>query len=59
MLIVTRKPGEALYIGNDITVTICEVKGNQVRVGVHAPQHVNIERDDIVNREPRRRAGRK
>ncbi len=47
MLILTRKPGESLYIGDDIKVTLMEIKGNQVRVGVDAPPTVRIYREEI------------
>lgn len=47
MLILTRKPGESLYIGDEIKVTLMEIKGNQVRVGVDAPPTVRIYREEI------------
>ena len=47
MLILTRRVGESLVIGNDITVTVLSVKGNQVRIGVNAPQEVPIHREEI------------
>ena len=47
MLILTRKPGESVYIGDDIKVTLMEIKGNQVRVGVEAPSSVRIYREEI------------
>ncbi|MCB0359347.1 MAG: carbon storage regulator CsrA [Bdellovibrionales bacterium] len=47
MLILTRKPGESVYIGDDIKVTLMEIKGNQVRVGVDAPPSVRIYREEI------------
>ncbi len=47
MLVLTRKPGESLYIGDDIKVTLMEIKGNQVRVGVAAPSSVRIYREEI------------
>ncbi len=50
MLILTRKVGEALIIGDDITVTICAVKNSQVRVGIKAPRHVEIHREEIYER---------
>ncbi len=50
MLILTRRPGESLSIGDDVTVTILGTKGNQVRIGVNAPRDKAIERDDIKNR---------
>ena len=47
MLILTRKPGESLYIGDDVKVTIVEIKGNQIRVGVDAPSDLRIYREEI------------
>lgn len=50
MLILTRRTGEKLMIGDDISVTILGVKGNQVRIGVHAPGDVSIHREEIYQR---------
>ena len=50
MLILTRRVGEKLMIGDDISVTILGVKGNQVRIGVHAPCDVEIHREEIYAR---------
>ncbi len=50
MLILTRRIGEKLMIGDDISVTILGVKGNQVRLGVHAPEDVAIHREEIFDR---------
>ena len=50
MLILTRRVGEAVMIGNDVTVTILGVKGNQVRVGVNAPRDVAVHREEIFER---------
>ena len=47
MLILTRKPGESLYIGDTVKVTIVEIKGNQIRVGIEAPQELRIYREEI------------
>ncbi len=50
MLILTRKVGESLMIGEEITVTVLGVKGNQVRIGVNAPKDVAVHREEIYNR---------
>ena len=50
MLILTRRIGEKLMIGDEISVTILGVKGNQVRLGVHAPEDVAIHREEIFDR---------
>jgi carbon storage regulator len=50
MLILTRKVGERLIIGDDIAVTVLSVKGNQVRVGVQAPADIAVHREEIYNR---------
>ncbi len=50
MLILTRRVGETVMIGDDITVTVLGVKGNQVRVGVNAPKDVAVHREEIFER---------
>lgn len=50
MLILTRRVGETLMIGDDVTVTVLGVKGNQVRVGVSAPRDVAVHREEIYQR---------
>lgn len=47
MLILTRKPGESLYIGDSVKVTIVEIKGHQIRVGIDAPSDLRIYREEI------------
>ncbi len=47
MLILTRKPGESVYIGENVKVTVVEVKGNQIRLGIDAPNHIRIYREEI------------
>ena len=47
MLILTRKPGESIYIGDRIKITIVEIKGNQIRVGIEAPKDERIYREEI------------
>jgi carbon storage regulator len=50
MLILTRRVGETVMIGNDVTVTVLGVKGNQVRIGVNAPRDVAVHREEIFER---------
>jgi carbon storage regulator len=50
MLILTRRVGEAVMVGSDVTVTVLGVKGNQVRIGVNAPKHVAVHREEIFDR---------
>ncbi|XKM13776.1 carbon storage regulator CsrA [Orbaceae bacterium ac157xtp] len=50
MLILTRRVGETLIIGDDVVITVLGVKGNQVRIGINAPKDVSIHREEIYNR---------
>lgn len=50
MLILTRRVGEAIVIGEEVTVTVLGVKGNQVRIGVNAPKTVSVHREEIFER---------
>lgn len=51
MLILTRKPGQRVFVGSDIIVTVESVKGFQVRIGIDAPKHYKILREEVYERE--------
>jgi carbon storage regulator len=57
MLILTRRVGETLMIGDEVTVTVLGVKGNQVRIGVNAPKTVSVHREEIYDRIQREKNG--
>lgn len=57
MLILTRRVGETVCIGSDVTVTVLGVKGNQVRVGIAAPVSVPVHREEIAERIKAQAAG--
>ncbi len=57
MLILTRRVGETLMVGDEVTVTVLGVKGNQVRIGVNAPKEVAVHREEIYQRIQREKEG--
>lgn len=57
MLILTRRVGETVMIGEEVTVTVLGVKGNQVRIGVNAPKTVAVHREEIFERIKREQEG--
>ena len=50
MLIIARKPGEKITIGDDTVITLLEIKDNQVRLGIEAPRHITIHRQEVYDR---------
>ena len=57
MLILTRRVGEAVVIGEEVTVTVLGVKGNQVRIGINAPKTVSVHREEIFERIKNEQSG--
>ena len=50
MLVLSRKAEEAMYIGDDIKITVLDIRGGQVRIGISAPQEVKIHREEVYQR---------
>lgn len=50
MLILSRRIGETLMVGDEVTVTILEVEGNQIRIGINAPKEIAVHREEIYDR---------
>ncbi len=59
MLIFTRRVGETIRIGDDIEVKVLETKGNQVRLGINAPQNIPVHREEVYARIKEEQAGKK
>jgi carbon storage regulator len=59
MLILTRRAGETVMVGSDITITVLGVKGNQVRIGINAPKDVAVHREEIYERIQSEKAAEK
>lgn len=50
MLLLTRRTGESLIIGNDTTITVLGIKGNQIRLGIEAPKNITVNRSEVWDR---------
>lgn len=57
MLILTRRAGETVMIGNDVTITVLGIKGNQVRIGINAPKDIAVHREEIYERIQNEKSG--
>jgi carbon storage regulator len=53
MLILTRRPQEAIRVGNDVTITVLGVEGGKVRIGITAPRHITVDRQEVYERKQR------
>ena len=47
MLVLTRRPGESIIVGKDIVITVLEIKGGQVRIGIDAPREIQVHREEV------------
>ena len=52
MLILTRRPGESIQVGNDIEISVLEIRGNQVRIGINAPAEILVLRTELLESKP-------
>jgi len=60
MLVLTRRPNQSIVIGRDVVITVLEVRGDQVRIGIKAPREVTVHREEVyaeIRRENQRAAG--
>jgi carbon storage regulator len=57
MLILTRRPGESIHVGDDIEISVLEIRGNQVRLGINAPTDVLVLRSELIDQNRKRDAG--
>lgn len=57
MLILTRRIGEILMVGDEVTISVLDVKGNQVRIGINAPKNLAVHREEIYNKIQREKDG--
>jgi len=53
MLILTRRPQETIRIGSDVTITVVAVEGGKVRIGIEAPRHISVDREEVFARKQR------